>query len=181
MSRDLIIVAEILRPHGRRGDVVLRPLTDRPETLMGAAHLYLGLDASAPTGVDRIRLHKGAPLLKLTDTDSMDQAHALRGQVLCLPREELAPLEEGEYFLHDLVGLAVVDSSGSPLGPVNWVMDTGGAPVLMIPAPSGGEMMVPFAPGTIEDVDLDAGVIRMAALEGLPIMPGEGSGREDKR
>jgi 16S rRNA processing protein RimM len=178
MPRELIIVAEIIRPHGIRGDVVLRPLTDNPETITEAAHLYLGLEAGSPTAVEKVRIHKGAPLLKLAGINSIEDAEKIKGKPLCLPVDELAPLEEGEYFLHDLAGLQVKDVSGNLVGTVDWIMDTGGSPVLMIPAPRGGEMMVPFSSGTIEGVDLEKGVITMADLPGLPIMPGDDSGEK---
>lgn len=165
--KDLFIVAEILRAHGRRGDVVVRPLTDNLETLINAARVYLGLEASEPVSVQNIRLHKGNPLLKLEGIDDMDGALALKGVVVCLPREELIPLEEGEYFLHDLVGLTLLDHLGNEVGPVERIVETGGPPVLAGPGPGGKEFMVPFASGTIEEVDLDGGTIRLVDLPGL--------------
>ena len=165
--KDLFIVAEILRAHGRRGDVVVRPLTDNLETLINAARVYLGLEASEPVSVQNIRLHKGNPLLKLEGIDDMDGALALKGVVVCLPREELIPLEEGEYFLHDLVGLTLLDHLGNEVGQVERIVETGGPPVLAGPGPGGKEFMVPFASGTIEEVDLDGGTIRMVDLPGL--------------
>lgn len=165
--KDLFIVAEILGAHGRRGDVVVRPLTDNLETLINAARVYLGLEASEPVSVQNIRLHKGNPLLKLEGIDDMDGALALKGVVVCLPREELIPLEEGEYFLHDLVGLTLLDHLGNEVGPVERIVETGGPPVLAGPGPGGKEFMVPFASGTIEEVDLDGGTIRLVDLPGL--------------
>ena len=165
--KDLFILAEVLRPHGLRGDVVLRPLTDHLETLTGANKVYLGLSASDPVKVQNIRLHKGNPLLKLEGIDDLNAAVALKGQMICVPREELIPLEEGEYFLHDLVGLILLDHLGNEVGPVEKIMDTGGPPILTGPLPDGGEFMIPFAPGTIDEVDLNGGTIRIVDLPGL--------------
>jgi 16S rRNA processing protein RimM len=165
--KDLFIVAEVLRPHGLRGEVVVRPLTDHLETLTGAARVYLGLEATEPVDVENIRLHKGSPLLKLAGIHNMDDALALKGQEICLPREELIPLEEGEYFLHDLVGLTVLDHLGNEVGPIERVVETGGPPVLTGPGSDGEEFMIPFAPGTIDDVDLEKGTITLVNLPGL--------------
>ncbi len=165
--KDLFIVAEVLRAHGRRGDVVLRPLTDNLETLTGAARVYLGMEASKPVNVQNIRLHKGNPLLKLEGIDDMNGAIALKGIAICLPREELTPLKEDEYFLHDLVGLNLLDHLGNEVGPVEKIMETGGPPILTGPGPDGKEFMVPFAPGTIDEVDLEKGTIRLIDLPGL--------------
>ena len=165
--KDLFIVAEVLRPHGLRGEVVVRPLTDHLETLTGAARVYLGREALTPVDVEGIRLHKGNPLLKLAGIHNMDDALALKGQEICLPREELTPLAEGEYFLHDLIGLTVLDHLGNEVGPIERIVETGGPPILTGPGPDGEEFMVPFAPGTVDEVDLEAGTIVLVNLPGL--------------
>lgn len=165
--KDLFIVAQVLRPHGRRGEVVLRPLTDHLETLTGAARVYLGLTATEPAEVERIRLHKGSPLLKLAGVNDMDGAQALKGTQVCLPKEDLVPLQEGEYFLHDLIGLTVLDHSGREVGPVEHILETGGPPLLNGPGRGGKAFLVPFAGGTIDEVDLEKGTIRLVDLPGL--------------
>ena len=165
--KDLFIVAQILRPHGILGEVVLRPITDNMETLTNAARLYVGLEAPEPVHVEKIRMHKGNPLLKLAGINDMNSALALKGRMVCLPLDELVPLEEGEFFLHDLVGLTIVDHRGNEIGPVERIVETGGPRILAGPGPGGNEFMVPFAPGTIDDVDLEKGTIRLVDLPGL--------------
>ena len=165
--KDLFIVARVLRSHGRRGEVVLRVLTDHMETLTCADRVYLGQNAARPVAVESIRLHKGNPLLKLEGINDMTSAQAMKGVEICLPLEELLPLEKGEYFLHDLIGLTVMDHLGKRIGTVEWILETGGPPVLMGTASDGKQFMVPFAPGTIQDVDLEKGSIRLINLPGL--------------
>ena len=165
--KDLFTVAQVLRSHGRRGEVVLRPLTDHLETLTRASGVYLGHKAMNPVPVEGIRLHKGNPLLKLEGVDDMDSAAALKGIEICLPGEELTPLEEGEYFLHDLVGLILLDHKGERIGLVDNFMDTGGPPLLTGTRTDGKEFIIPFASGTIDEVDLEKGVIRLINLPGL--------------
>ena len=143
--KDLFIVGQVLRPHGLRGEVVVRPLTDHIKTLTGAVSVFLGLEASTPVAVESIRLHKGNPLLKLQGVNDMDQANALKGVDICMPMEDLVPLDEGEYFLHDLVGLTVLDHQGKEVGPVEHILETGGPPVLSGHGAGGKEFMIPFA------------------------------------
>jgi 16S rRNA processing protein RimM len=169
----MIIVAEILRPHGIKGEVVLRLHTDHPETVTGAEELYLGADTENPLKVETARMHKNRPLMKLESVDSIDRAQELKGEFLYLPEDQLQPLEDGEYFLHDLTGLTLLDSTSKILGTVKWIMETGGPPVLVgTLAPEGSEdpgkeFMVPFSSGTIAEVDLEAGTIRISNLPGL--------------
>lgn len=165
--KDLFIVANILRPHGRRGEVVLRPVTDHMETLTGAASVYLGQASTQPTPVEGIRLHKGNPLLKLAGVDDVDSALALKGIEICLPLEALTPLENGEYFLHDLVGLTLFDHKGGEIGPVESFMETGGPPLMMGTRLDGDAFIVPFASGTVDEVDLEKGTIKLVDLPGL--------------
>lgn len=165
--KDLFIVAQVLRSHGRRGEVVLRPLTDHMETLMCADRVYLGQKADQPVAVESIRLHKANPLLKLEGINDMTSAQAMKGVEICLPLEKLLPLEKGEYFLHDLIGLTVMDHRGIRIGTVEGIMETGGPPVITGAASDGKQFMVPFASGTIQDVDLEKGTIRLIDLPGL--------------
>jgi 16S rRNA processing protein RimM len=165
--KDLFTVAQVLRSHGRRGEVVLRPQTDHLDSLTSASGVYLGHKAIQPVPVESIRLHKGNPLLKLEGVDDMDSAGALKGIEICLPVEELPPLEEGEYFLHDLVGSTLLDHNGETIGLVDNFMETGGPPLLTGTRMDGKEFMVPFASGTIDEVDLKKGTIRLVDLPGL--------------
>ena len=167
MPLDLFIVAEVLRPHGIRGEIVLRPQTNHLETILNAPEFYLGQEGRGPIRVQGVRLHKGAPLLKLEGVDSMDDARALAGQPLCLPRHALRPLSDDEFFLHELVGLAVRDWEGHLVGNVEWILETGGAPVLVGTRSDGREFMIPFASGTVLEVDLQKRALRLANLPGL--------------
>jgi 16S rRNA processing protein RimM len=137
------------------------------ETLMDASRIYLGPEATEPVRVEGIRLHKGSPLLKLAGVDDMDSACSLKGARICLPLEELEPLDEGEYFLHDLVGLTVMDHKGETVGRVDNFVQTPGPPLMALTGPSGKEILIPFASGTVSDVDLEQGSITLVDLPGL--------------
>jgi 16S rRNA processing protein RimM len=87
--------------------------------------------------------------------------------VLCLPREELLPLQEGEFFLHDLVGLTLLDHRGEVVGRVDRITETAGPPLLTGSKTNGEPFMVPFTLGTIQDVDLEKSTITLVDLPGL--------------
>ena len=164
---DLYIIAEILRPHGNRGEVAVRPLTDHLSTLTGAQRVYLGQTPGRPVQVLSVRIHKGIPLMLLDGISDIGEAQKVRGQVLCLPREELLPLQEGEFFLHDLVGLALLDHRGEVVGRVDRITETAGPPLLTGSKTNGEPFMVPFTPGTIQNVDLEKSTITLVDLPGL--------------
>ena len=164
---DLFIVARILRPHGRRGEVVVRPLTNHLPTLTEAKRMFLGQEKGIPVEVLGVRMHKGLPLFFLRGVDTLDKAQSLRGTDICLPGEELRPLEEGEFFLHDLQGLTILDHEGKTVGKVYHIVETGGPPLLGGKDREGREFLIPFASGIVSAVDLKDGVIRLRRLPGL--------------
>lgn len=166
MPQDLYIIAVILRPHGLKGEVRLRPETDSIETLMGAKRVFLGLEGKRTVKVEKTRLYKESPFMKLEGIDDIDSAENLRNIEVCLPREELTPLEEGEYFLHDLVGLSVFDHGGTLLGKVEGIMDTGSSPVLLCNGDKG-EFLIPFSADAVGEVDLEGKILHLLDLPGL--------------
>lgn len=167
MNQELITVAEILRPHGRKGDLRLRLHTDHPETLLEADRVFVGRDQIEPVGVEKIRLHKDIYLMKLMGIDTIDDAEGLRGFPVMLPRHELVPLEEGEFFLHDLVGLNVLDRKGADVGRTVSIMETGGTPVLVVDSRDHGEVLIPFSGQSVDRVDLENGLLYLKDLSGL--------------
>ena len=102
--------------------------------------------------------------------DDRDRAEELRGRYLRVPGSALAALDEGEYYLFQLMGLAVVTEEGRDLGPVKDILETGANDVYIVDTPTG-ELLLPAIPDVIKDVDLSAGRITVHLLPGL--VPGE--------
>ena len=99
--------------------------------------------------------------------DSMDAANALKGVAISLPKDELPPLESGEFYLHDLIGLDVVNHNGDEIGVTQWIMETGSAPVLVVTAPDDEEFLIPLSLDAVGDVSLKEKRITLADLPGL--------------
>jgi 16S rRNA processing protein RimM len=163
-----VVVAELHKPRGIRGELIGRSLTDVPgrfESLWNAhAHLTTGEDV--PVALTSARPHKEDWLFKFAGVDSIEQANRFRGAELWVPPTERAELPSGEFFQSDLVGLQVIDvSSGKPLGEVEDLQQYGGPPLLVLMF-EGREVLIPFVP-EICNVDLAAKVIRATLPDGL--------------
>src|SRR5438067_89262 len=122
-----MVAGRLVGPFGVRGEVKLLPLTDFPERLEEMATLRLRL----PDG-DRqerevlgIRPHKQMYVVRLAGCSRVEDAEALRDAEVCVPEGEQAPLPEGEYYFHEIVGLRVVTEDGEELGTVDDVIRTG--------------------------------------------------------
>jgi 16S rRNA processing protein RimM len=154
---DLVVVGRVVKPQGRRGEVLVHPLSDRPDRLASLDRAFV----AGPGGETReVRVtsswpHKGRHVLKLEGVDTIDEAERLRGWSLGIAEEELAPLPEGSYYHHELEGLTVRDGTGSEVGVVEDVLETGaGAPILVVRG-LAGETLVPLVTDFVKRVDLE--------------------------
>ena len=151
----MVRIGVVARPHGVRGTLAVTLDDPGSRALLEVAYVHLGEEASrrrfdvvgSSTG------RKGQVLLSLAGVTTPEAVDLLRGQPVLLDEAQLPPLEEGEYRLADLVGLAAVDREGRPLGKVAEVVDTADVPVLVVAA-GGTEVYVPFAAAHVFEVDL---------------------------
>lgn len=164
---DLVAIGAIVRPQGRKGEVLVEPLSDRPHRFptLRSAWLPDGRGGAREARVESCWPHKGRFVLKLDGVDSIDDAEALRGQELRIGEDALEPLPPGSYYHHQLRGLRVHDPAGRDLGTVDDLMETGaGAPVLVVRG-ARGEALIPLAEEFVRAVDLARGVMTVREPE----------------
>jgi 16S rRNA processing protein RimM len=159
---DMVAIGAIVRPQGRKGEVLVEPLSDRPQRFPTLQRAFLpGLQGGAAreARVESCWPHKGRFVLKLAGVDSIDEAERLRGQELRIAEESLEPLPAGSYYHYQLKGLRVQDPSGRELGRVADLLEMGaGAPVLVVRG-HGPEVLIPLAEDFVRSVDLPRGVM----------------------
>jgi 16S rRNA processing protein RimM len=163
---DLVVVGRMIRPQGRHGEVLTEPLSDRQGRFTSLKRVFVegAGGGSREAQVTSAWPHKGRWVLKLAGVDSIDAAEGYRGLRLALPEEELGPLPEGTFYHHQIRGLAVEDESGTPLGRVDDVWETGAALVLVVHH-GGKERLIPFAEPFIREVRLGEGRLVVRLLE----------------
>jgi 16S rRNA processing protein RimM len=166
-------VAIFARPWGNRGALIADATTDRPERLaqLGTAFV-LGPDPEAQpqrVEIESVQFHKQRVIVKLRGVDSISQAEALRGAELCVPIAERPKAPEGEYYIADLFGCEVIERiTGRRLGIVSGWLETGGAPLLEVSVPQGGEpLLVPFARSICVEIAPEQRRIVVELPEGL--------------
>lgn len=142
---DYVVVGLILRPHGLKGEVVVRPETDFPEQRFAVgASLWMQRDGTIETlTVRSSRAHVGRHLVAFDGRDTIDEVEALALSELRVPESALTPLGDGEYYWFQYVGTPVVTGTGQEVGRVVRVEPTGGAGVLVVEGPSG-EVQIPL-------------------------------------
>lgn len=165
---ELIAIALIARPQGIRGEVVAGLLTDFPERFAQHKQVWLGKSATQARSVEleQHRLHQGRVLLKFKGCDTRNEAELLRDHHVMIPRASLANLPPDKFFHFDLIGCALVTSSGETLGVVSDVQDYGAAPLLVAEI-NGREVMIPLAGSICTEIDTAGKRIVVELPEGL--------------
>jgi 16S rRNA processing protein RimM len=166
-----LLLGEILRPHGVRGEVRMRVTTDYPERIAERKQLLLSED-EAGTHVETyhpeaLRMHQEYALLKLKGIDDRDAAERLRQLYVLVELEDAVPLEEGEFYLYQVIGIRVVTEEGETLGTVRDVMETGANDVYIIDSERYGEVLLPAIPSVVLKTDIPAGVMTVRLMDGL--------------
>jgi 16S rRNA processing protein RimM len=168
---DYLVIGEILRPHGVRGEVRLRILTAYPERIAKLKTVYLGDSHDAPDlipyQVEANRMSTGYGLLKLKGIEERNAADRLRGLFVMVDFAHAVPLEEGEFYLYQLIGIRVFTDDGLELGTLVDVLETGANDVYVINSPEYGEVLIPVIPDTILSTDIAQGILTVHLLEGL--------------
>jgi 16S rRNA processing protein RimM len=144
-----VTLAAVAGAHGVGGEVRLKMFAQGLDSLKRHQKVRLG---ECELTVAAVRGGK-QPVVRFAEVGSRDGAEALRGQFVTVPRSALPPLEEGEYYHADLIGLPCVGPDGEPLGKVAAVENFGAGDILEIEQPGGRRVMVPFRPGTADFVD----------------------------
>ncbi|MCA9936411.1 MAG: 16S rRNA processing protein RimM [Ardenticatenaceae bacterium] len=161
-----LVIGQILKPHGVRGEVRVNPQTSQPERFDWLEIVYLGETNPQPVEVESVRFHKNLILLKLVGYDSRDAVESLRGQWLQVAEEDALPLEEGEYYLYQLLNLEVYTEDGARLGVLVDVIETGANNVFVVRG-SGDDLLLPDTDEVIRDIDFENGRITAHLLPGL--------------
>ena len=159
---DMITIGVVVKPQGRKGEVLVQPLSDRPDRFESLRRVFVpapGAPQARAVAVTNQWPHKGRVVLKLEGVDSIDEAEKYRGIELRIGEDEVEDLPAGSYYHYQLKGLKVEDPAGRPLGVAADVLVTGGeAPVLVVKG-AGGEVLIQMAEAFIRQVDLEHGRI----------------------
>jgi 16S rRNA processing protein RimM len=164
-----IAVGVIRKAHGVRGEASVEPWTDAPERFEALETVTLVAPddkSKREVKVEQVRIHAGRALMKFAGIESPEEIRQLHNWTVEIPESEARELEEDEYFLHDLVGLTLVDAEGHERGVVTETIEGGGG-ILLTVKRGGRTFDVPFAADICTKIDLAAKTITVALPEGL--------------
>ncbi|HOT91612.1 MAG TPA: ribosome maturation factor RimM [Anaerolineae bacterium] len=161
-----LAIGRILRPHGVRGELRAEILTDYPERVADLHTLYIGKE-HRPYTLKGVRFHQGAMLLTLQECTTRDAAEALRGALVEVSLADAIPLNEGEYYHFQVIGMQVETDTGEVLGRITDVFTAPGANDVFVVHGPLGEILIPVIEEAIMDLDVEAGRVLIHVLPGL--------------
>lgn len=168
---DLLLIGAIVGPFGVRGQLKLKAFTDRPDHIARHVRTLILTDQRnqrSEVTLRRLAEHKpGLFIMELQGVTSREAAEELRGAEVYIRSAEAAPLAEDEYFIHDLLGLAVATVEGQAVGKVREVLETGAGEVLVVARPGQADALIPMVRDFIAAIDIPAGTITISPIEGL--------------
>lgn len=161
-------IGKILNAHGVRGELKVEPLTDDPARYTVLKQVYIEDRKKQYTlyDVESVRFHKEQVLVKLKGIDDMDAAKAVKHQHLAINKSDRMPLEDGAYYIDDLIGLDVYEGERK-LGILKEVLQPGANDVYVVDSPIYPELLIPALKTVILKVDLEAGRMDVALPKGL--------------
>jgi 16S rRNA processing protein RimM len=165
---DTLLIGQIVAPFGVRGQVKVRAYTAHVEHLRRRIRaVYIGDDRREYSLTGVIEHKPGLLLLSLGGVTTRDAAEELRGAEVAIRESDAAPLEDGEYFIHQLYGLTVVDEQGAEIGRVREVLETGANEVLIVTRPDQPEALIPMIHDVVQELDITGGRVVVHLTEGL--------------
>lgn len=165
---DLLRVGVISSTHGVRGEVKVYPTTDDLERFQLLKHVILDTGKEKKElEVQGVKFFKQFAILKFKGIDNINDIEKYKGKDLLIKREDAVELEEGEYFICDLMECTAISDTGETLGKLTEVIQTGANDVFVIQKKDGKELLIPYTKECVLDVNMDEKTILVHVLPGL--------------
>jgi 16S rRNA processing protein RimM len=136
-----VALAAVAGAHGVKGELRLKLFSDSVESLARHSRIYVG---GRELALKDVKDGGKTAIARFEGISDRTSAEALRGELVEVDRHALPPLEEGEYYHADLIGLPCVDENGKPLGKVAAVENFGAGDLLEVERPDGKRSLIPF-------------------------------------
>jgi 16S rRNA processing protein RimM len=165
---ETVLLGKVSATHGIKGQLCVVPYSGEFASVAGLDSVILknasgGMDTFAVTAISR---HGKKAIITLKDFDNINQVLHLVGRELCVRRDQLPALSDGEYYWFDLLGLRVVTDQGENLGILSDIIATGSNDVYVVKS-AEREYLIPALEEVVREIDLDDGIMKVSPLEGL--------------
>ena len=152
---NLVAIGQIVKSFGVKGDVRVKSLSDVPGRFEGLREVTIEMPSgkTIETVVNRVRKDPDSYVIGLEAFSSPEEAASFRGSLLKIPEDQVPALPDGQYYEFQLIGMAVQDERGQPLGTLEDIMETGSHPVFVVRG-FGREWLIPGRQAVIVSMDV---------------------------
>ena len=161
-----VVIGKFRKPHGIRGEVRMTVLTDFPDLIEIGQKVYVGQNYQAYK-IKSLRWHGGDLLVSLEDMLDRTAVEIFRNIMIYMKSEDMPAPPEGEYYLHQLVGIDVVTDQGKNLGRLKEVILTGANDVYLVGSPEEKEILLPAIEEVILEINLEDRIMLVHIIPGL--------------
>ena len=164
---EFVAIGKLRRPHGIHGEMLMSLLTNTPEFLKPGLEAFIG-ESHRLVHISRIQGHKDNLIISFEEFSDRDEIGLFRNELLWVRTENLPPLSDDEYYLHQVIGMQVIDKENdNVLGIVTDVLETGANEVIVVRNPSGSEYLFPVIDQVIQDFDFNGNSLYVRIIPGL--------------
>jgi len=165
---DFLRIGVIASTHGIRGEVKVFPTTDDKERFLKLKEVILDTKKEQiKLTIENIKFFKNMVIVKFKEYNNINDIEKYKGMDILISRENALPLEEGEYYITDLIGLNVITDKDELLGTIGDVIQTGANDVYVVRTDDGKEILLPYIDECVLNIDLDKGTVLVHIMEGL--------------
>lgn len=161
-------VGQIVNTHGIKGYVKVVPFTNYIERFEELEKIYIKKkNETVEMYIEEIKYQKNMVLVKFKGIERIEEAELLKNSIILIDRENSIELEEGEYFIVDLIGLDVYTDESKLLGKLDDIYNTGSNDIYVVKDELGKQLLLPALKEVIKDIDLDNKKMTVHLIEGL--------------
>ena len=159
-----INIGKIVNVVGLKGEVKVYNYSDSVDAYVDTPEVYVG---DKLTKIEKVRVQKNMVVLKLEGINDRDAAEKARGKLIYITEEDLPELEEGEFYIRDLIGMAVYEENGQKIGEVSDVIQNSAQDIFEIETEENKKVLVPRVDEFVLDIDAESREIKVRLIEGL--------------
>ena len=168
MKKEKLEVGQIVNTFGIKGFVKVYPYVDDISRFDNLKKVYIKskkIDHELP--IEEVKYHKNMVLIKFKGIETVEEAEKLKNAYIEIDRADAIPLEEGQYFIADLLGLDVYLDTGEKLGILEDIYNTGSSDIYVVKNELGKQFLLPYIDEVIKKIDVEEGKITVHIIEGL--------------
>lgn len=166
---NLLEIGKIVNTHGLRGEVKIVPWMDSPDDFEDIKHVFIKQKSeTVELTIKNVKYQKNNLIIKFSEINDINEAEPYKNCVVYAERSELGELEEGVYYIVDLIGLDVIDEeNGEMIGKIEDVFNTGANDIYDVKRAGKKNLLLPVIDDVVKEVNIEGGYVKVHVMEGL--------------